>query len=117
MLLVLQWSYNYRMTSGAKLRYTSPIGDSRLILVRYQTDAAEEAKVTESLRPLPSWPSCQYFHNICNLRLVTHDFPIMLGSPGVVVQIDESMFKHHAAKGTTISLNTTKVPNLIMISY
>ena len=54
------------------------------------TDAAEEAKVTEAT----AIQAYQYFRDICSWRLVTHDSPIMLGGPGVVVQIDESMFKH-----------------------
>ena len=56
------------------------------------TDAAEEAKVTEAT----AIQAYQYFCDIdiCSWRLVTHDSPIMLGGPSVVVQIDESMFKH-----------------------
>ena len=30
----------------------------------------------------------------CSWRLVTHDSPMLLGSPGVVVQIDESLLSH-----------------------
>ena len=54
------------------------------------TDAAEEAKVTEAT----AIQAYQYFRDICSWRLVTHDSPIMLGGPGVVVQIDESIFNH-----------------------
>ena len=54
------------------------------------TDAAEEAKVTETT----AIQVYQYFRDICSWRLVTHDSPILLGGPGVVVQIDESLFSH-----------------------
>ena len=54
------------------------------------TDAAEEAKI-----------SChtavqvyQYFHDICSWRLLNHDAPLLLGGPEVIVQIDESLFRH-----------------------
>ena len=53
-------------------------------------DAVEEAKVTETT----AIQAYQYFHDICSWRLVMHDSPIMLGGPGVVVQIDESLSKH-----------------------
>ena len=51
------------------------------------TDAAEEAKVTETT----AIQVYQYFRDICSWRLVTHDSPMLLGGPGVVVQIDESL--------------------------
>ena len=54
------------------------------------TDAAEEAKVTETT----AIQVYQYFRDICSWRLVTHDSPMLLGGPGVVVQIDESLFSH-----------------------
>ena len=47
----------------------------------------------------------QYCHDICSWRLLNHDSPLMLGSNGVVVQIDESLFrhkpKHHRGRATT----------------
>ena len=54
------------------------------------TDAAEEAKVTETT----DIQVYQYFRDICSWRLVTHDSPMLLGGPGVVIQIDESLFSH-----------------------
>ena len=54
------------------------------------TDAAEEAEVTETT----AIQVYQYFRDICSWRLVTHDSPMLLGGPGVVVQIDESLFSH-----------------------
>ena len=54
------------------------------------TDAAEEAKVTETT----AIQVYQYLHDICSWRLLTHDSPLLLGGPGVVVQIDKSLFRH-----------------------
>ena len=54
------------------------------------TDAAEEAKVTEKT----AVQAYQYLRDICSWRLMNHDSPLMLGGPGVVVQIDESLFRH-----------------------
>ena len=54
------------------------------------TDAAEEAKVTEAT----AVQAYQYFRDICTWRLLTLDSPMMVGGPGVVVQIDESQFTH-----------------------
>ena len=46
----------------------------------------------------------QYCRDICSWRLLNHDSPLMLGGPGVVVQIDESLFrhkpKHHRGRAT-----------------
>ena len=46
------------------------------------TDAAEEAKVTE----ITAVQAYQYFLDICSWRLLTHDSPVMLGGPSVVLQ-------------------------------
>ena len=54
------------------------------------TDAAEEAKVTRAT----AIQCYQYFRDICSWHLITHDAPLMLGGPGKVVQIDESLFRH-----------------------
>ena len=54
------------------------------------TDAAEEAKITKAA----AIQQYQYFRDICSWRLVNHDTPLMLGGPGVVVQIEESLFHH-----------------------
>ena len=47
----------------------------------------------------------QYCRDICSWRLLNHDSPLMLGGQGVVVQIDESLFrhkpKHHRGRATT----------------
>ena len=55
------------------------------------TNAAEEAQVSETT----AIQVYQYFRDICSWRLLNHDSPLMLGGPGVVVQIDESQFKHN----------------------
>ena len=54
------------------------------------TDAAEVAKVTETT----AIQVYQYFRDIRSWRLVTDDSPMLLGGPGVVVRIDESLFSH-----------------------
>ena len=68
------------------------------------TDAAEEAKVTETT----AIQVYQYFHDICSWRLLTHDSPLLLGGPGVVVQIDESLliFSHTPKVYRRINLRT-----------
>ena len=53
-------------------------------------DAAQEAEVTEKT----AIQTYQYLRDICSWRLLNHDSPLMLGGPGVVVQIDESLFRH-----------------------
>ncbi len=53
-------------------------------------DAADEANVTKAT----AIQCYQYFRDICNWHLVNHDSPVMLGGPGKVVQIDESLFRH-----------------------
>ena len=54
------------------------------------TDAAEEAKVTKA--SAIQW--YQYFRDICSWRLINYDAPLMVGGPGKIVQIDESLFRH-----------------------
>ena len=54
------------------------------------TAAAEEAKVAENT----TIQSYQYLGDICSWRLTTADAPLLLGGNGVVVQIDESLFRH-----------------------
>lgn len=54
------------------------------------TKAADEAKVTEAT----AVQAYQYLRDICSWRLLTHDSPLLLGGRGVVVQIDESLFRH-----------------------
>ena len=54
------------------------------------TKAAEEAKVSEPT----GIQTYQYLRDICSWRLMTVDSPLLLGGQGVVVQIDESLFRH-----------------------
>ena len=64
-------------------------------------DAAEEEEVDEKT----AIQIYQYCRDICSWRLLIHDSPLMLGGNGVVVQIDESLFrhkpKHHRGRATT----------------
>ena len=52
--------------------------------------AAEEAKISE----VTAIQSYQYLRDICSWRLLNVDSPLLLGSPGIVIQIDESLFQH-----------------------
>ena len=52
------------------------------------TQAAQQAKISEK-RCIDIY---QYLRDVCSAKLLAT--PIMLGGPGVVVQIDESLFVH-----------------------
>ena len=54
------------------------------------TDAAEEALVSR----VTGIQAYQYFRDVCSWRLTSVDTPLMLGGPGKIVQIDESLFRH-----------------------
>ena len=54
------------------------------------SDAAQEAEVDEKT----AIQIYQYCRDICSWRLLNRDAPLMLGGQGVVVQIDESLFRH-----------------------
>jgi len=53
------------------------------------TAAAEEAEVTEAT----AWAVYQWLREVCTTKLL--QIPIQLGGPGIVVQIDESLFRHN----------------------
>ena len=50
----------------------------------------EEAKISE----VTAIQSYQYLRDICSWRLLNVDSPLLLGGHGVVVQIDQSLFRH-----------------------
>ena len=52
------------------------------------SDAAEEAEVEKTAIDIYQW-----LRQVCSTRLIT-DGPVVLGGPGVVVEIDESLFQH-----------------------
>ena len=52
------------------------------------TAASEEAEVT----PNTGVQAYQYFRDVCSTKLL--QAPILLGGPGVIVQIDESLYRH-----------------------
>ena len=54
------------------------------------TDAAEEADVERK----SAIQAYQYCKDICSWRLLHHDSPLLLGGPGVTIQIDVSLFRH-----------------------
>ena len=54
------------------------------------TTAAEEAKVAETT----AIQCYQYLRDICSWRLTNVDAPLRLGGNGIIVQIDESLFRH-----------------------
>ena len=53
-------------------------------------DAAQEAEVEKK----SAIQVYQYFRDICSWWLLNRDAPLLLGSPGAIVQIDESLFRH-----------------------
>ena len=52
--------------------------------------AAEEAKTSE----VTAIQSYQYLRDVCSWRLLNVDSPLLLSGPGIVIQIDESLFRH-----------------------
>lgn len=52
-------------------------------------DAAEEAQVQQKT----AIDVYQWLREVCSTRLITSG-PVVLGGPGAVVQIDESLFRH-----------------------
>ena len=65
------------------------------------TNACGEAEVDEKT----AIQIYQYCRDICSWRILNHDSSLLLGGPGVVVQIDESLFRHkpknHRGRATT----------------
>ena len=59
------------------------------------TDAAEEAEVEKKT----AIQAYQYCRDICSWMLFNHDSPLQLGGTGVMVQIDESLFRHKPKVG------------------
>lgn len=72
------------------------------------TDAAQEAQVTDAT----AVQIYQYFQDICSWKLL-QDILLQLGGPGVVVQIDESLF-HQKPK---IYLSPLTFNNSVNILY
>ena len=58
------------------------------------TQAAKQAKISEK-RCIDIY---QYMRDVCSTKLLSA--PIILGGPGTVVQIDESLFVHNRKVGT-----------------
>ena len=54
------------------------------------SNAAKEAEVQEKT----AIQVYQYLRDICSWYLMSMDAPLLLGGPGVIVQIDESLFRH-----------------------
>ena len=62
------------------------------------TDAATEADVTDAT----ACQVYQWLREVCSSTLL--ETPIILGGPGVIVQVDESQFRHKPKVGVTIEL-------------
>ena len=75
------------------------------------TNAAQEAKVEKNT----AVQAYQYFRDICSWRLLNHDAPLMVGGPGVVVYIDESLFRHKPKVCTTVWLLVSVIVNIFII--
>ena len=56
------------------------------------SDTCEELKILEKTA-IQAYQHFRHIH-VCSWRLLTHDSPLMLGGPGIVVQIDASLFRH-----------------------
>ena len=65
------------------------------------TDAAEEAEVEKKT----AIQAYQYCRDICSWRLLHRDSPLLLGGPGVTVQIDESLFRHKPKVGSGFKMS------------
>ena len=55
------------------------------------TEAIKDVKIGQKM-------GIQWNRDICSWKLINGP-PIKLGGPGAIVQIDESVFTHHAGKG------------------
>lgn len=69
------------------------------------SDAAQEAEVEEKT----AIQAYQYCRDICSWRLLNRDAPLMLGGPGVVVQIDESLFRHKPKVKTQLKMYISRM--------
>ena len=65
-------------------------GNPFMVQAVSSTQAAEDAKLSKP----SAVQAYQYLRDICSWRLMTHDAPLLLGGPGVAIQIDESLFCH-----------------------
>ena len=66
------------------------------------TDAMEEADVDQRT----AIDIYQWLREVCSTKLLSS--PIVLGGPGVVVQIDESLFRHKPKVNKNISITIIK---------
>ena len=62
------------------------------------TDAAEEAKVEDNT----AVAAYQWLREVCSTKLLS--LPIKLGGSGVIVQIDESLFRHKPKVFTSMDM-------------
>ena len=80
-----QWDWEVEVFLKVKTLSSNVAGTHVLVVQGVSSHKVTEATAIQAY---------QYFRDICSWRLLTLDSPLMVGGPGVVIQIDESQFGH-----------------------